>query len=86
MVMPTPLFLQAVLIWTVSALPICFADSKLPEEYRPFKPLRCLPQILVAKKNAKFPLLAVWNEPLIWQPGATVNAGSSSLILNPRLH
>ncbi|KAL3184430.1 hypothetical protein MRX96_031722 [Rhipicephalus microplus] len=81
MVLTTPLFVQSLVIWTGSAPPICFADIQLSEEYRHFKPLLCLPNILAARKNAKFPLLPVWNEPLIRQQGATVNVGSSSLIL-----
>ncbi|KAL3200311.1 hypothetical protein MRX96_043469 [Rhipicephalus microplus] len=62
MVMPTPLFVQAVLIWTNSALPICFADIQLSEEYHPFKSLCRLPEILAARKNAKFSVLPMWNE------------------------
>ncbi|KAL3207715.1 hypothetical protein MRX96_052651 [Rhipicephalus microplus] len=84
-VMPTPLSVQAALIWTVSTLPFCFADIQLSEEHRPFKPLRRLPAIFTAEDATEFPLLPVWNEPLIWQPGATVNAEPSSLLM-PRLH
>ncbi|KAL3198020.1 hypothetical protein MRX96_014556 [Rhipicephalus microplus] len=76
MVMPTPFFVQAVSIWTISVLPICYADTQLSKEYRLFKPLRHLPETLAARKNAKFTLLLMWNVSLILQLGATVNAVS----------